>query len=105
MVETKAKKLNIAIQVIPKSNLATMVETHIEIDTTIIEVDNQMGVIQVQVGKTIVEDVMIDGRASVNIIKIQNKIRLIQTKTGSISPQNGISKYDQTFKNHKKSKD
>ncbi len=94
MVETEAKKLNIATQVIPKSSVATMVETHIEIDTTIIEVDNQMVVIQVQVGKTIVEDVMIDGRASVNIIKNQNKFKLIQTKTGSISPQNGISKYD-----------
>jgi hypothetical protein len=94
VVETEAKKLNIATQVIPKSSVATMVETHIEIDTTIIEVDNQMVVIQVQVGKTIVEDVMIDGRASVNIIKNQNKFKLIQTKTGSISPQNGISKYD-----------
>ncbi len=94
MVETKAKKLNITTQVIPKSSVATMVETHIEINTTIIEVDNQMVVIQVQVGKTIVEDVMIDGRVSVNIIKIQKKKRFIQTKTSSISPQNGISEYD-----------
>jgi hypothetical protein len=45
-----------------------MVKTHSEVNTTTIEVDNQMVVIQVQVGKNIVEDVLIDGGASVNII-------------------------------------
>jgi hypothetical protein len=33
-----------------------------------IEVDNQMAVIQVQVGKNIIKDVLLDGGASVNII-------------------------------------
>ncbi len=45
-----------------------MVETHVKLDTTTIKVDNQMAIIQVQVGKNIVEDVLIDGGASVNII-------------------------------------
>jgi hypothetical protein len=45
-----------------------MVETHAELDMLVIEVNNQMVVIQVQVGKNIVEDVLIDGGASVNII-------------------------------------
>jgi hypothetical protein len=45
-----------------------MVETHVELDTSVIEVDNQMVAIQVQVGKNIVKDVLIDGGASVNII-------------------------------------
>ncbi len=45
-----------------------MVETHSELDTVTIEVNNQMVVIQVQMGKNIVEDVLIDGGASVNII-------------------------------------
>jgi hypothetical protein len=44
-----------------------MVETHFELYTTIIKVNKQMVVIQVQVGKYVVEDVLIDGRASVNI--------------------------------------
>jgi hypothetical protein len=51
-----------------KPSVATMVEIHCVVDTTVIEVDNQMVVIQVQVGKNIVEDVLIDGGASVNII-------------------------------------
>jgi hypothetical protein len=45
-----------------------VVETHVKLDTTTIKVDNQMAIIQVQVGKNIVEDVLIDGGASVNII-------------------------------------
>ncbi len=45
-----------------------MLETHVELDTTTIEVDNHMAVIQVQVGKNIIEDVLIDGGTSVNII-------------------------------------
>jgi len=45
-----------------------MVETHSELDIVAIEVNNQMVVIQVQMGKNIVEDVLIDGGASVNII-------------------------------------
>jgi hypothetical protein len=54
-----------------------------------------MVVIQVQVGKNIVEDFLLDGGTNVNIIieKPQNKIKFTQTKTNSIPPQNGKSKY------------
>jgi hypothetical protein len=45
-----------------------VVETHSKLHTIVIEVDNQMTIIQVQVGKNIIEDVLIDGRTSVNII-------------------------------------
>jgi hypothetical protein len=63
-----------------------MVETHSEIDITSIKVNNYMAIIQVQVGKNVVEDVIINGRPSVNIItkKPQHKIRFTQTKIGSI---------------------
>ncbi len=44
-----------------------MIETHSKVDTTTIKVDNQMAIIQVQVGKNIVEDVLLDGGASANI--------------------------------------
>jgi hypothetical protein len=50
-----------------------MIETHYEVDIAAIKVDNLMVVIQVQVGKNIVEDVLLDGGASVNII-IKNLI-------------------------------
>jgi hypothetical protein len=45
-----------------------MIETHFEVHIAVIEVDNQMVVIQVQVGKNIVEDVLLNGGTSVNII-------------------------------------
>jgi hypothetical protein len=45
-----------------------VVETHFKLNTAIIKVDNQMIVIQVQVGKSIVEVVLLDGGANVNII-------------------------------------
>jgi hypothetical protein len=51
-----------------KPNVTTMVETHSKLDTIVIEVDNQMAIIKVQVEKNIVEDVLIDGGASVKII-------------------------------------
>jgi hypothetical protein len=51
-----------------KPNLATVVETHFELDATTIEVNNQMAIIQVQVGMNIVENVLIAGGGSVNII-------------------------------------
>jgi hypothetical protein len=53
-----------------------MVETHSKLDITTIEVDNPKVVIQVQVGKNIVEDVLIDGGASVNIIIKNLRIKL-----------------------------
>jgi hypothetical protein len=45
-----------------------MVETNSKLDTAVVEVDNQMVVIQIQIGKNIVEDVLIDGGVNVNII-------------------------------------
>jgi hypothetical protein len=57
-----------AIKVISEPNVTIVVETHSKLDTTTIEVDNQMAVIQVQVGKNIVEDVLLDGGANVNIV-------------------------------------
>jgi len=53
-----------------------VVETHFTLGTTTIKVDNQMVVIQVQVGKNIVEDVLINGGANVNIITKNLKTKL-----------------------------
>jgi len=64
----KLEKSNIATQVILEFNVAIVVETHSKVDTVAIKVENYMVVVQVEVGKTIVKDVLIDGRASVNII-------------------------------------
>jgi hypothetical protein len=64
----KQKKPNITTKQISKPNVAIVVETHSELDIATIKVDNQMAIIQVQIGKNIVEDVLIDGGASVNII-------------------------------------
>jgi hypothetical protein len=69
-----------------KPSVAIVVETHFEVNTIVIEVDNQMAVVQIQVGKNIIEDVLIDGRAIVNIFTEINKIRFAQTKTNSIPP-------------------
>ncbi len=68
MAKLKPKKPNITIEQIFEPSVAIVVETHSELDTITIKVDNQMVVIKVQVGKNIVEDVLIDGGASVNII-------------------------------------
>jgi hypothetical protein len=68
VAKLKPKKPNIAIEQIFEPSVAIVVETHSELDTTTIKVDNQMVVIKVRVGKNIVEDVLIDGGASVNII-------------------------------------
>ncbi len=84
----KLKKPNIITKQISEPSVAIVVETHFELDITTIEVDNQMVVIQVQVGKNIVEDVLIDGGTSVNIIieNLKNKVRFTQTKTNFIPP-------------------
>jgi hypothetical protein len=50
----KLEKPNIATKQILEPNVVTMVETHVELDIIVIEVDNQMVFIQVQVGKNIV---------------------------------------------------
>jgi hypothetical protein len=44
----KPKKPNIAINSILNTNVTIVIETHFEVDTVAIEVDNQMVVIQVQ---------------------------------------------------------
>ncbi len=64
----KPKKPNITTKQISKPNVAIVVGTHSELGTTFIKVDNQMAIIQVQVGKNIVEHVLINGRTNVNII-------------------------------------
>jgi len=59
-----------------------MVETHFEVDIATIEENNQMAIIQIQVGKNIVEDVLLDGGASVNKI-----IKNLRTKLGLPKPR------------------
>jgi hypothetical protein len=78
----KLEKSNITIKQILEPNVAIVVETHVELDTIAIEVDNQMVAIQVQVGKNIVEDVLIDGGTSVNIItkNLRTKLSLPKPK-------------------------
>jgi hypothetical protein len=76
VAKTEARKPNITTKVISEPNVATVVETNFKLDTTTIEVDNQMAIIQVQVGKNIVEDVLLNGRASVNIVTKYLKIKL-----------------------------
>jgi hypothetical protein len=53
---------------IPEPNVAKMIETHSKVDIVTIKVDNQVAIIQVEIGKNIIEDVLLDGKASVNII-------------------------------------
>jgi hypothetical protein len=59
-----------------------MIETQSKVNIVTIEVDNQMVVIQVQVGKNTIEDVLLDGGASVNII-----IKKLRTKLGLPKPR------------------
>jgi hypothetical protein len=68
--------------VILEPNVATIIETHFEINITAIKVDNHMAVIQIQIGKNIVEDVLLNGGASVNIIR-EN----LRTKLGLPKPK------------------
>jgi hypothetical protein len=63
-------------KVIPKPNVAIVIESHFQVDTIIIKVNNHMTVIQIQVGKNIIEDVMLDGGTSVNIITKNLKTKL-----------------------------
>jgi hypothetical protein len=65
-----------------KPNVAIMIEIHSEVHIVVIQVNNQMVVIQVKVGKNIVEDFLLDGGANVNII-IKNLI----TKLGLPKPR------------------
>jgi hypothetical protein len=78
----KVEKPNILTKQILKPSVAIVVETHFELNIIAIKVNNQMVVIQVQMGKNIVEDVLIDGGASVNIIT-EN----LRTKLGLPKPK------------------
>ncbi len=64
----KPKEPNIAIKVISDPSVAIVIETHSRVHSIVIDIDNQMFIIQVQVGKNIVEDFLLDGGTSVNII-------------------------------------
>jgi hypothetical protein len=75
-LKLKQKKSNIATKVTSEPSVATMIKTHCAIDIVVIEINNEMVVIQVQVGKNIVEDVMLDGGTSVNIITNNLKTKL-----------------------------
>jgi hypothetical protein len=67
---------------ISEPSVAIMIKIHFKVDTIVIKVDNQMVVIQVQVGKNIVEDVLVDRGAIVNII-----IKKLRTKLGLPKPR------------------
>ncbi len=64
----KPKKPNITIKVISDPSVAIVIETHSRVHYIVIEINNQMVTIHVQVGKNIVEDFLLNGGASVNII-------------------------------------
>jgi hypothetical protein len=72
----KPKRPNIVTKVILQPSVAIVINTHFVVDIVAMEVDNQMAVIQVQVGKNTVEDVLLYGGASVNIITENFKTKL-----------------------------
>jgi hypothetical protein len=65
-----------------------MIETHSKVNITTIKADNQMVVIQIHVGKNIIENVMLDGGTNVNIItkNLRTKLSLPKTKTSPVPP-------------------
>jgi hypothetical protein len=78
----KPEKPNIASKMISEPSVAKVVETHSKVNIVTIEVTNHMAIVQIQVGKNVVEDVLLDGGASVNII-IEN----LKTKLGLPKPR------------------
>ncbi len=48
----------------------------LKVGTTVVAIDNHMAIIQVQIGKNTIEDVLLDGGSRVNIITKQLKLRL-----------------------------
>jgi len=62
--------------VILEPSVATMIESHFEVDTIVIKANNQMTVIHIQVGKNNIEDVLLDGGTNVNIITENLKTKL-----------------------------
>jgi hypothetical protein len=100
----KPKKPNIVNKVIPEPSVAILIETHSKVNIIAIELNNQMVVIQVQVGKNIVEDVLLDGRASVNIIieNLRTKLGLPKLRPASYHPIMAYRSMTIPFTNHKK---
>ncbi len=67
------KKPIIAIKMILKHSVTTRIKIHSEVNIIVIEVDNQMVVIKIQIGKNTIENVLLDGGANVNIITKTSK--------------------------------
>jgi hypothetical protein len=84
--KSKLEKPNITIKVRLEPNVAAMIKSHFEVNTIIIKVNNHMAIIQVQVGKNTIEDVLLNRRTSVNII-----IKKFRTKLGL--PKLGLAPY------------
>ncbi len=78
----KLVKPNIVTKVISELSVTIVIQTHSEVNIVAIKVDNQMAVTQVQVGKNTVEDVLLDGGVSVNIIT-----KNLRTKLGLPKPR------------------
>jgi hypothetical protein len=53
VVEIEAKKPNITTKQISEPSVAIVVKTHFELDTTIIEVDNQVALSMYKLGRTL----------------------------------------------------
>ncbi len=64
----KLGNTNITTKMISKPIVATLIETHYEINTIVIVIDNQMAIIQVQIKKNIIEDVLLAKGTNVSII-------------------------------------
>jgi len=85
-------------------SVAIMIETHTKVHTTAIKLNNQMVIIQVQVGKNIVEDFLLDGGATVNIIikNLRTKLDLPKPRPAPYHLKMANQSIIKTFKNHKK---
>ncbi len=92
----KPVKPNKIIKMISKPNVAIVVQTHSKVDIVVINVDNQMAITQVQVGKITIEDVMLDGGANVNIIIENLKTKLSLPKPRLIPYHLKMAYYNMT---------
>ncbi len=69
----KPKKTQNVSRVTIEKQVSSLV---LEVGTIIVTINNHMAIIQVQIGKNIIEDVLLDGGFGVNIITEQLKLRL-----------------------------
>jgi hypothetical protein len=54
VVETKAKKRNIVIKMIPKPSVATVIDTHFEVDIATMEINNsKLQLYKYKLGRTL----------------------------------------------------